>query len=741
MAIEITTQPAAYQSIRQGDTITLTVEANNVTGWAWYKQGTTTPVPGQNTKTLTIPNAKPEHFGIYRCKLTANGQTAVYTDGAVIQEDTSAPWVNITVQPTEVRVDADEKITMTCTAVTNEKILPLRYDWVQGNVVRGTTDAGTFDVEYSTSSDAGDWKCIARCGTAYAVSKTFRVIVSDKPFIRITNQPAAMSAAENVDALFVVRAVTNYPDQLTYQWQKDGANIDAGTTPSAATSLLHMSPVTAADNAKKLKCVMTIPAIGTHAQTTVTSREATLTVTAAFAITISTQPAAAVSAYTAQKVELTCNARTNDPRYLVSYQWKKDDVVIPGATEPVYTFVGADDTMGSYTCLTSAGSDGNHIEKVSNASVVSRNNTRATLAITNQPRAIDVASGIPSVLSVTATTNHPMGIEYQWKKDNVAIPGATSPLLVFESPAPSDNGMYKCDLASGDGNVQATVTSNPVQVTATDGKAIALRITAQPQPQVKTLYEKATFSVTATTDGKPLTYQWYKDGMKLSGQTANSVSVQSTNGAAGKYWVVVCSGAKELKSDVVTLTINAHDKINVTLQPKTVVKQINNDVAQNTAILSCDAVSTEQGQNPTFAWYKDGVAIAGQTNKTTTVANITENTAHYYQCMITVNGQSVFTKPAWVIGVKVSTTKYVHPLKCRDSSFMWKGYWVTDEIKEFTARGQNWLINRQQLNAKYAPDIDSIVYAMATYGVSEVQESRDGYVLKFFDIPWNTPVA
>jgi hypothetical protein len=88
----------------------------------------------------------------------------------------------------------------------------------------------------------------------------------------------------------------------------------------------------------------------------------------------------------------------------------------------------------------------------------------ATVAFTTQPQSQNVVEGKTATLTVAATTTSEFGISaYQWKKNGVAIPGATSPSYTIPVQALSDSGTkYSVDvLAPGAGAVssaEATIT-------------------------------------------------------------------------------------------------------------------------------------------------------------------------------------------------------------------------------------------------------------------------------------------
>src|SRR5881396_2233889 len=137
----------------------------------------------------------------------------------------------------------------------------------------------------------------------------------------ITTPPANQTVAAGQTATFTVVAGGTAP--LSYQWQKNGANI------TGATSASYTTPITTtADSGSTFRVVVT------NTAGTVTSSAATLTVNAAaVAPTITTQPAnQTVTA--GQTATFAVVAAGTAP---LGYQWQKNGANITGATSASYT--------------------------------------------------------------------------------------------------------------------------------------------------------------------------------------------------------------------------------------------------------------------------------------------------------------------------------------------------------------------------------------------------------------------
>ena len=119
--------------------------------------------------------------------------------------------------------------------------------------------------------------------------------------------------------------------------------------------------------------------------------------------------------------------------------------------------------------------------------------------ITRQPASTSVAAG--QAVSLTVEASGSPVLTYQWRRDGVALAGATSATLNLGAVSAGSAGSYDVVVANSAGNV----TSRPAIVSVT-AAAIAPAITAQPVSLTVTPGSAATFAVTATGSA-PLAYE------------------------------------------------------------------------------------------------------------------------------------------------------------------------------------------------------------------------------------------
>ena len=169
--------------------------------------------------------------------------------------------------------------------------------------------------------------------------------------------------------------------------------------------------------------------------------------------------------------------------------------------------------------------------------------------ITVQPVNQTVIAGQSTSFSVSATGS---GVTYQWQKNGATITGATN--FSYSTPVTtvSDTGSGFTVTVS---NNFGSVTSNPAFLTVNVAMSAPV-ITLQPTSQTVTVPNCAVFS-TAATGTAPMSYQWKRNGLSISGANGPTYMTPTTstvdNGAA--FSVVVSNGAGSAPRVAATLSV------------------------------------------------------------------------------------------------------------------------------------------------------------------------------------------
>ena len=214
----------------------------------------------------------------------------------------------------------------------------------------------------------------------------------------------------------------------------------------------------------------------------------------------------------------------------ISYQWKRDAVAINGATNSTYTLVQAD--VGAVITVTASytdhGGTNESVTSAATAAVVNVNDLpNGSVAITGTAREDEVLTA-----SNTLADADGLGpISYQWKRDAVAISGATNSTYTLVQ---ADVGSVISVTASytDQGGTNESVTSAPTTVVlnVNDLPTGSVTITGTARED-----EVLTASNTLTdADGLgAIGYQWKRDAVAISGATNSTYTlVQADVGAA-----------------------------------------------------------------------------------------------------------------------------------------------------------------------------------------------------------------
>jgi hypothetical protein len=432
----------------------------------------------------------------------------------------------------------------------------------------------------------------------------------------VATEPTDQTVTVGQTATFSVVAAGSAP--LNYQWNKNGTAI------TSATSASYTTPATIASDDGAQFTALISNKVGR-----VTSNPVSLHVKVRVAPSITTQPAnQTVTA--GQTATFTVLASGMAP---LSYQWLKNGANVAGATSSSYT-----------TLLTTTADNGSTFDVVvsntagtatSNAATLTVNAASVAPTITKQPVSQAVTAGQAATFNVAATGTAPLS--YQWRKNGVAISGATSSSYTTPATTSSDNGAQFSVVVS---NSAGSVTSSAATLTVNTA-LVPPSITAQPISQTVTAGQTASFSV-AVTGTAPLTYQWRKNAVAITGATSSSYTTPATtssdNGA--QFSVVVSNSAGSVTSSAATLAVNA------ALVPPSITAQPTSQIvtAGQTATFNVAATGTAPLG---YQWQKNGTVISGANSASyTTPATTSSDNGAQFNVVVSNTAGSVTSNAA-----------------------------------------------------------------------------------------------
>ncbi|MCX6929071.1 MAG: immunoglobulin domain-containing protein, partial [Verrucomicrobia bacterium] len=169
---------------------------------------------------------------------------------------------------------------------------------------------------------------------------------------------------------------------------------------------------------------------------------------------------------------------------------------------------------------------------------------------------------------------------------------------------------------------------NPGVASSNPGATVtAPAITTQPVSQTVNAGATVTFTVSATGTA-PLSYQWMKGGVNISGATTATLTLSSvTTASAGSYTVRVSNSAGAVTSAAATLTVNS----------TTVAPTITTQPASQTVTVGANVTFTvvATGTAPlSYQWMKGGGNISGATSATLTLSSVTTASAGSYTVLV-----------------------------------------------------------------------------------------------------------
>ena len=126
--------------------------------------------------------------------------------------------------------------------------------------------------------------------------------------------------------------------------------------------------------------------------------------------------------------------------------------------------------------------------------------------MTIQPLDQEVSTGQSVSFRVVVSGS---ALTYQWLKNSVAIPGATSATYTIGSAQTSDVGVFSVRISSAGGSID----SGPGTLSVTPPGSGPIIITSRPLSQHVEVGQAVSFSITASGSG--LAYQWQKNGANI----------------------------------------------------------------------------------------------------------------------------------------------------------------------------------------------------------------------------------
>lgn len=431
--ITFTAAPVSQQ-VCTGATVTFSMaQVGAPSPFYSWKRGSTfltdgSGISGAKSPTLTLTGVTDADEGNYSCQVNAAcGNSLIRTSpSASLKVFSTSPA--ITVPPQNLFLCATSGAPATFTVTASEAGT---YQWRKGSApIVGATNS-SFTIAMTALADVGGYDCVVSnfCFGSVTSAPAFLNFVS--PDFAITQPPTPATVCVGDTVAFTIVATG---ERLTYQWQKGNSDI-AGAT----TTTLTLTNI-AAGAAANYRCLVANPC------GSLTSAAAALTVRSG-PPSFTTQPASRTRCLGAS---FTFTAVANAGP---AYQWRKEGMEIPGATNGSYTIAAVTESdAGLFDCIASnpCGSTTSSVARLSFETMAP--------AITTQPRSQYYHLGVP----VSLTVEHTGNAAYFWRKQlgggGIALFNtATNNTFTFSSPTNNTAGNYFCIVSNACGSVTSIV--------------------------------------------------------------------------------------------------------------------------------------------------------------------------------------------------------------------------------------------------------------------------------------------
>jgi uncharacterized protein YkwD len=395
----------------------------------------------------------------------------------------------------------------------------LKYQWLRAGAAISGATASTYTVAAADLSKAISVKVTgSKTGytTAATSSKATAMVAAGS---LVAPVPGISGTAKVGSKLTAVPGSWTAGTALKYQWLRAGAAI------SGATAVAYTPGTADIGAAITVRVTGTNPGYATVAKTSA----ATVPVVGILAAAV---PWISGTAVVGSRLWVVSGAWSSGT--LLSYQWLRSGVAIPGATVNYYDVAAADQGKAISVKVSGAKAYYDVASQVSSATalVAAGTLTTAVPAISGTTKVGGVLTGTPGTWGPA-----PVTVSYQWLRAGAVISGATASTYTLVA---ADQGKAISVRATGSKAGYATAATTSKATTA-----IAAGTLTAPVPAITgtpTMGSKLTAVPGAWTSGTTLTHQWLRSGAVISGATASSYTLAVAD--QGKALAVRVTGSK-----------------------------------------------------------------------------------------------------------------------------------------------------------------------------------------------------
>jgi uncharacterized delta-60 repeat protein len=385
--------------------------------------------------------------------------TQFLTTGKIIADGNAVPVV-ITTHPVGRTVTQGDNVTF---SVQFTGTGPNTFQWYNGTApVLGATNQ-TLTLNGVTQADEGNYtvRVFSPLNPApVGVSSNPATLVVDWPLSFAVDLSSTRVGSRTYGITFTV-VMNGEGAPFTYQWKKGSTNI--GTN----SNTLTLSGLSIADEGA-YSVVVTGPSLSVRPVNSVTSTVSTLTTVDGPGVAAPPSPAPA-----AEGGDVQLAAALSGDVSLMTLQWLRNGVPVPGATSATLTLCGVTvaGSSGDYTLrVTAPGPNGKPVTVISSppTTVIIVDNAPKILA-GQIGKTVTLVANAGSTKTVSATAKPPTQF-YQWFKNNGPLPGdgrftgGNTKSLKITNLGLSDTDVYTCRITTATSTTPVTAGTTHLRV-------------------------------------------------------------------------------------------------------------------------------------------------------------------------------------------------------------------------------------------------------------------------------------